>query len=96
MFNTTQPNCFGPTITTQQNPEAQSGASGSGLNSQTKKSFNCSICYDSLDEIYMFLNCGHLPFCDSCCKQIMKVKGAKCPICGEKISKYQRAFFQQI
>jgi len=85
MFNTTQPNWFSPTNTTQQNPEAQSGASGSGLNSQTKKSFNCSICYDSLDEIYMFLNCGHLPFCDSCCKQIMKVKEANWPISCEKI-----------
>ena len=85
----------------QQNPPAQTqnpgapSASGSDKNKPANNSFNCSICFDPPDQMYMFLNCGHLPFCDSCSKQIMKVKGAKCPICREKVSKRVRAFFQQ-
>ena len=85
----------------QQNPPAQKqnpgapSASGSDTNKPANNSFNCSICFDPPDQMYMFLNCGHLPFCDSCSKQIMKVKGAKCPICREKVSKRVRAFFQQ-
>ena len=77
-----------------QNPGAPS-TSGSDKNKPANSSFNCSICFDPPDQMYMFLNCGHLPFCDSCSKQIMKVKGAKCPICREKVSKRVRAFFQQ-
>ena len=78
----------------KQNPGAPS-TSGSDKNKPANSSFNCSICFDPPDQMYMFLNCGHLPFCDSCSKQIMKVKGAKCPICREKVSKRVRAFFQQ-
>ena len=54
----------------------------------------CTICFEPPEPMFMFLNCGHLPFCDTCSAKIMKER-KRCPICREFVSKRQRAFFQQ-
>ena len=54
----------------------------------------CMICFEPPEPMFMFLNCGHLPFCDQCSAKIMKERKI-CPICREYVSKRQRAYFQQ-
>ena len=59
-----------------------------------EKGIKCTICFEPPEPMFMFLNCGHLPFCDQCSAKIMKERKI-CPICREFVSKRQRAYFQQ-
>ena len=55
----------------------------------------CCICSETPERMYIFMDCGHLPFCEKCSNTIMKTKQRQCPICRKKVKKAVKAFFQQ-
>ena len=55
----------------------------------------CCICSEPPERMYIFMDCGHLPFCEKCSNSIMKTKQRQCPICRKKVRKAVKAFFQQ-
>ena len=57
----------------------------------------CKICFDQLrvtESPIWILDCGHLPFCDSCSQRILNEgNNSKCPICRIEITGRKRAYF---
>ena len=57
----------------------------------------CKICFNSLratESPIWILDCGHLPFCDSCSQRILNEgNNSKCPICRIEITDRKRAYF---
>mmetsp|Transcript_102589 Transcript_102589/g.162074 ORF Transcript_102589/g.162074 Transcript_102589/m.162074 type:complete len:171 (+) Transcript_102589:261-773(+) len=47
---------------------------------------HCNICFESVANV-VFVPCGHLGFCSSCCTSLQE-----CPICRESISYRQQGF----
>ena len=60
-----------------------------------KNEIICNICLQPPESTYVFLECGHLPFCEQCTNIIMKSKYPKCPTCRQHVTRRVRAFLQQ-
>ena len=52
----------------------------------------CKICFENTESSWI-LDCGHLPFCETCSQKIFAEKVPKSPICRSRIKIRRRAFY---
>ena len=63
--------------------------------SSTRKKFICKKCCTDLESGYM-LDCGHLPFCNSCSMSITIEESPKCPICKKSVAYRLPALIEEL
>ena len=63
--------------------------------SSTRKKFICKKCCTDLESGYM-LDCGHLPFCNSCSMSITIEESPKCPICKKSVAYRLPALIEEV
>ena len=49
----------------------------------------CKICFESKEESFVFIPCGHTVACEQCCRRLL---GEPCPICRELVNQYNRIY----